>query len=163
MATTTELPFFAGVDDNEQPVFESIKVEILDPDKEIVRLLHSPLFARNLAAGDHVRVVNLATAEYALEKRSGNLSVRVMRKDGIEAVAHELVPQLEKLGGKLDMETEHALVFSIHFSIGFVPVERLLNEAREQYSGTVWYYGNVYDPSDGVTPLRWWQDFDGPA
>jgi len=33
-----------------------------------------------------VRVVNLATAEYALEKRSGNLSIRVLRKEDIEAV-----------------------------------------------------------------------------
>ena len=163
MTNTTELPFFAGVDDNEQPVFESIRVEIIDPDREIVRLLHSPLFARNLAAGDHVRVVNLATAEYALEKRSGNLSIRVLRKTDIEAVAHELVPALEKLGGKLDRQTDNALIFSIHFSIGFVPVERLLNEACERHPGAVWYYGNVYDPSDGVTPLRWWQDFDGPA
>ena len=158
--TTTELPFFAGIDEDEQPVFESVKVEILDPARHTVRLLHSPVFARNLASGDHVRVINPAAAEYELERRSGNLCVRVMRRNNIEAVAHELVPALEKLGGKLDVQTDSALIFSVHFSIGFTAIEELLNKACEQHSETVWYYGNVYDPNDGVTPLKWWQDFD---
>jgi hypothetical protein len=28
------------------------------------------------------------------------------------------------------------------------------------YPNTIWYYGNVYDPEDGETPLEWWLDFD---
>lgn len=160
MVDTTELPFFAGVDNNEQPVFESLKVEILDPQEQVVRLLHSPVFVRNLASGDHVRVINPATAEYELRRRSGNLCVRVLRKNNLLAVANRLVPALEKLGGKLDVQTDHALIFSVHFSIGFKTIEELLNEVCDQCEGTVWYYGNVYDPNDGTTPLLWWEDFE---
>ena len=160
MSETTELPFFAGVDDEEQPVFEAIKVEIVDPAADTVRLLHSPLFARNLASGDRVKVINPATAEYELEQRSGNLCIRVMRKEDIDAVAHSLVPELEKLGGKLDGKTDRALVFSAHFSIGFTQIEELLNDTCQAHAGTEWYYGNVYDPKDGTTPLNWWHEFD---
>ncbi len=160
MSETTELPFFAGVNDEEQPVFEAIKVEIVDPAADTVRLLHSPLFARNLASGDKVKVINPATAEYELEQRSGNLCIRVLRRNNIDEVAHTLVPALEKLGGKLDGKTERALIFSAHFSIGFTQIESLLNDACQQYVGTEWYYGNVYDPQDGTTPLNWWQEFE---
>jgi len=159
VVTTTELPFFAGVDDDEQPVFESIKVEFVDPARDVVRLLHSPVFVRNLASGDHVRVVNPATAEYELERRSGNLCVRVMRKEGVDRIAEDLIPALEKLGGQLDVRSDRALIFSIHVSIGFPAIEELLNGHCGRHQGAAWYYGNVYDPTDGITPLLWWQDF----
>ena len=160
MTIRTELPFLAGVDDEEQPVFESLPVEIVDPSNHSVRLLQSPLFARNLAAGDKIKVINPATAEYELLQRSGNLSLRVFRKQQIEELAEWLSPAVEKMGGTLDTQTERALVFSIHFSIGFSSIEALFNKACTDYPQTVWYYGNVYDPTDGTTPLLWWQDFD---
>jgi hypothetical protein len=27
-----------------------------------------------------------------------------------------------------------------------------------RFPDSIWYYGNVYDPEDGVTPLNWWED-----
>ena len=63
-----------------EPVFESLQAELLDGGTDRVRLLKSPLLARNLAAGDILKVINPSTAEYELERRSGNLCVRLFRK-----------------------------------------------------------------------------------
>ncbi len=156
---TTEIAFLAGIGADEQPVFESLAVEIVDAQADIVRLLKSPLFVRNLASGDTIKLLNPAIGEYEIERRSGNLSVRVFRRQGIKAVADFLNPAMEKLGGSTDLQTDSALTYSIHFSIGFTQIEDLLNSCCERFIDTVWYYGNVYDPKDGCTPLLWWQEF----
>jgi hypothetical protein len=156
----TELPFLAGVDDDGMPVFESLQVELLEDDVEHVRLLMSPLLARNLAAGDKLRVINPDTAEYELVQRSGNLCIRLFCKDHLSDLEESLTSTIERLGGSQDLQTERALVYSIHFSIGFQTIEGLLNKVCEDYPNTVWYYGNVYDPEDGKTPLEWWLEFD---
>lgn len=71
----------------------------------------------------------------------------------------ELKPKVEKLGGSLDIATERALAFSIHVNIGFSAIEALFDEVMGRYPDTVWFYGNIYDPRDGVTPLDWWGEF----
>jgi len=68
--------------------------------------------------------------------------------------------KFEKIGGCLDLQTPRALVYTIHVSIGFKTIESILDETCEDYTEVVWYYGNVYDPEDGITPLEWWLDFD---
>ena len=141
-------------------MFESLSAEVLDTSENTIRLLKSPLFARNLAAGDKIKVIDAESAEYELVQRSGNLCVRVFRRHQIEALAEFLSPEIEKLGGSLDLQTDRALVFSIHFSIGFTSIEALLNQAVAEYPDTLWYYGNVYGPVDGTTPLLWWEDFE---
>lgn len=156
---TIELPFLAGVGANGDPVFESLLAELIPEDPHRVRLLRSPLLARNLAAGDTLRIINLDTAEYELDRRSGNLCVRVFRRDNIEEINDFLSPLIEKLGGSLDLSEDRALVYSIHVSIGFDKIETLLAQVCQTYPDVVWYYGNVYDPEDGSTPLGWWEDF----
>lgn len=155
-----ELPFIAGFNADDQPVFESLEVELLDAASDEVRLLRSPLLTRNLAAGDKLKVVNPAGAEYELLERSGNLSIRVMRRDDIESLEQALTPTIEKMGGSLDFSNPRALVYSIHVSIGFNPIEALLNDACAHFEQSIWNYGNVYDPEDGTTPLEWWIDLD---
>jgi|TARA_B100000315_G_scaffold228374_1_gene237028 hypothetical protein len=141
-------------------VFESLEAEVLDRSEDCVRLLKSPLFVRNLAAGDKIKVIDAASAEYELIQRSGNLCVRIFRRHQLEALAEFLSAEIEKLGGSLDLQTDRALVISIHYSIGFTSIEALLNQAVTECPDTVWYYGNVYDPVDGTTPLLWWEDFE---
>jgi len=154
------LPFLAGIDDANQPVFESLEAEVLDRSENCVRLLKSPLFACNLAAGDKIKVIDAESAEYELVQRSGNLCVRVFSRHQFEALAEFLSPKMEKLGAGMDLQTDRALVFSIHFSIDFTSIEALLNQTVAEYPDTLWYYGNVYDPVDGTTPLLWWEDFE---
>lgn len=156
----TEFPFLAGVGPNGEPVFESLTAEIVDAENQELRLLKSPLFARNLAAGDRIKLENPAAAEYELLQRSGNLCIRVYRKHQLEPLAEYLSPALEKLDGVLDIQSERALVYSIHYTIGFQTIEAILNEACTAYPDTIWYYGNVYDPEDGTTALNWWADFE---
>lgn len=155
-----ELPFLAGLGPDGAPVFETIQAEYLDDDPKRVRLLRSPLFARNIASGDIINLINPAIAQYELERRSGNLCVRVFRKQDIEEVDDFLTPSLEKLGGARDLVSERGIVYSVHVSLGFKAIEALLDAACKACADTVWYYGNVYDPEDGVTPLQWWLEFD---
>ena len=155
-----ELPFIAGFSADDQPVFESLEVEIVDAEQEEVRLLRSPLLTRNLAAGDKLKVLNPGSAQYELLERSGNLSVRVLRRDDIDSLEQHLTPKIEKLGGTLDHSNPRALVYSIHVSIGFKPVEDLLNDACARFAESMWNYGNVYDPEDGETPMEWWLELD---
>ncbi len=156
----SELPFIAGVNAEGQPVFESLLVEHLTESPDEVRLLKSPLLTRNLAAGDKIRILNPSAAEYELIQRSGNLSIRVFRLNQLDRLADYLTAIIEKMDGTLDLQTERALVYSIHFSIGFQNIEDIMSQACRDYPDTVWYYGNVYDPEDGVTPLQWWLDFE---
>ncbi|MCI5106210.1 MAG: DUF4265 domain-containing protein [Pseudomonadales bacterium] len=160
MSETTEVAFFAGLGADEQPVFESLQVEIVDPSAQTVRILKSPLLIRDLASGDVIELKNPATGDFEMQRRSGNLSVRVFRMEDLEELAQYLVPVMEKLGGQLDLQTERGLSFSIHFSIGFKQIEEQLNRACTRFSESVWYYGNVYDPKDGVTALNWWLEFE---
>ncbi|HBJ88621.1 MAG TPA: phosphotyrosine protein phosphatase [Gammaproteobacteria bacterium] len=159
-AKKLELPFMAGLNPMGEPVFESLQAELLDEQSNRVRLLKSPLLSRSLAAGDILRIINPNTAEYEMERHSGNLSVRVFRKSRLSELEEHLTSAIEKLGGSLDFDSERALVYSIHVSLGFGKIEELLNNACEKYPDSVWYYGNVYDPKDGTTPLNWWHEFD---
>lgn len=160
------LPFIAGLNDEDEPVFEAVEVEIVGEETVnekthvIARLLKSPLLARNYAAGDKLKIIDMATAQYELVQRSGNLAIRVFCREDMESLAQTLIPAFEKLDGTLDSHTDRALVFSIHFSIGFTQIEEILNAASADYPYMVWYYGNVYDPEDGTTPLGWWSELE---
>ena len=155
-----ELPFLAGINPDGDPVFESLEVEFVEDSEDEVRLVHSPLLTRNLAAGDKLKVIDVSSAEYKLLRRSGNLSIRGFRQHQLDILAESLTGRIEKLGGSLDKQTDRALVYSIHFSIGFQVIEELLSTICKDYSDTVWYYGNVYDPEDGTTALEWWSEFE---
>lgn len=169
---TLNIPLIAGYRPDGEGIVEQVAVTPIRDDsaakttKSVVthyRLLRSPAFVRGLAAGDKISFPAETTEGYELIKRSGNLCLRVLRKSNMEEVLQVLTPELELLDGVLDVETSRLLVYSIHVSIGFQAIELLLDRITGQFAGTVWYYGNVYDPADGVTPLDWWQAFLAPA
>lgn len=152
------IELFAGNDPQGQPVVERLAVR--QNEDESFQLVKSPAFIRGLASGDTVKMLQ-ETKEFEIVKRSGNLCIRVYTKQDITAISEQLTPELEKLGGELDTETPRFLVYSIHVSCGFTTIETLLNK---YVSGEdrAWLYGNVYDPTDGVTPLNWWNDILKP-
>lgn len=164
-APTQTLALVAGYRPDGEAIMERLNVEVVADSKvaDEYRLLKSPGFLRGLAAGDRIRYPARNEAGYELLRRSGNLSIRVLRRDDLDAVAQVLSPELELLDGSLDLQTPRLLVYSIHVSIGFQSLETLLDRVVGQFPGTVWYYGNVYDPADGVTPLDWWQEFLAPV
>jgi len=159
------LALIAGYRPDGEAIMEQLRVEAVPDSKSAdeYRLLTSPGFVRGLASGDRIRHPVRNEAGYELLKRSGNLSIRVLRKDNLDLLAQALTPEIELLDGSLDLQTPRLLVYSIHVSIGFQTLEILLDGIVGQFPGSVWYYGNVYDPTDGVTPLDWWQDFLAPV
>lgn len=153
------IELYAGTRPDGQAVVEQLRVKINEDNT--VTLVNSPAFVQGIARGDTIRKED-DQKEFALVKRSGNLCIRVYRRAEIEPLADLLTPELEKLGGELDIETERLLVYSIHVTCGFNAIEQTLNKAVTQFEDAAWVYGNVYDPADGSTPLNWWQAFLAP-
>ncbi|WP_295803843.1 DUF4265 domain-containing protein [uncultured Microbulbifer sp.] len=155
------IELFAGTNPDGEPVVERMQVRVNEDDS--VQLVRSPAFIKGIASGDTIKV-NREDPEkpsFELVKRSGNLAVRVFCRGDSTKLSDQLTPQLEKLGGELDMESPRLLVYSIHVSCGFAEIEKILNSVCDG-ANSVWYYGNVYDPVDGQTPLNWWQDILKP-
>jgi hypothetical protein len=120
------------------------------------RLLYSPGFVQGIAAGDEFRLLNEDGA-FEVVRRSGNLAVQVFSLENVEPIKAELSRQVASLGGTLDGGIEQGLVFTIPVSAGFPAIEAVFNNFLAEHPGLEWYYGNVYDPKDGRTPLNWWQ------
>lgn len=159
MKSLQVIELFAGLGADGKPIVEQLHVRELENGH--FQLVQSPAFAKGLASGDIVQML-ADTREFDLVQRSGNLSIRVFSRSDIQTLADTLTPELEKLGGELDRETPRMLVYSIHVSCGFSAIEDILNEFIEQDGDSAWMYGNVYDPTDGQTPLNWWQDLLKP-
>lgn len=149
------IELFAGTRPDGQPIVEQLPANELESGE--LQLVRSPAFAQGIASGDTVRLLP-HTQEVELVRRSGNLSLRIFTKGDMAPIADAVVPALEKLGGELDLHNDRMLVISIHVSCGFETIEKIMNDALGQDSDSAWTYGNVYDPTDGATPLNWWLD-----
>lgn len=151
------IEMLAGSDANGQPIVERLQVKV--DENNLCELVKSPAFVKGLASGDVLRL-NPKTEQYEIQQRSGNLCIRVFSKGDIHGLHEAITPELEKLGGELDLETPRMLVYHIHVSCGFDAIEAILN--RHLTADSAWIYGNVYDPQDGSTPLNWWHDILKP-
>jgi hypothetical protein len=148
----------AGQDSNGQKVLEKLEVYVLEQ-ADHYELKQSPLLVRGLSKGDIFHVDQQNLDRIKVVKHSGNLALRVFRKTDIEMLESDLTPKVEMHDGSLDIKTERALSYSLHVNLGFAAIEALFDNAMAAYPDSVWYYGNVYDPVDGVTPLNWWDSF----
>ena len=151
-----ELP--AGYDNDGQTVLEKVEVYVLEQ-ADHYELKKTPLLVRGLAKGDIISISQQKADKYDVVRHSGNLAIRVFRKTDIELLENSLTPQVEMHDGTLDIKTDRALSYSLHVNLGFSAIETLFDNAMAAYPDSVWYYGNVYDPVDGVTPLNWWDSF----
>ncbi len=50
----------------------------------------------------------------------------------------------------------HVLVVTVSVRVGFPAVQAVCNAFVNAHKDVNWYYANVYDPADGITPLNWW-------
>lgn len=151
----------AGLRPDGQAVIENVPAKKLN-DQHWYELDSTPAFVKDVARGDVITVNPQQPGEFTLQTRGGNLAIRVMAKSSLEAIREALTGELEKLGGQLDIESERILVYSIHVSCGFQAIEDILNKYISGREDCLWYYGNVYDPNDGETPLNWWTDILKP-
>lgn len=140
----------AGHSASGMPAFEELLVEHLRASR--YRLLRSPGLVLGLAAGDVVEVQN---GGFRLIDRGMNLCIQIFSDSSLSELQRALDPQLGILGGRLDGQTTRVLVYTVPVAAGFQSVERALREIVGKFPGAQWYFGNVYDPTDG-RPLNWW-------
>jgi Domain of unknown function (DUF4265) len=154
--TTVKLPVYN--ERGEFKLFESL--DCTDRGHGILELVHSPGLAEGLAAGDQITLQS-AKPGYNIVRRSGNLCLWFFTgTDSVERdreqAAPDVVRDVKALGGYLDGGTSASLVFTVPIQAGFASVARVFDDAVARHPGSVWLYGNVYDPIDGETPLNWW-------
>lgn len=155
---TTIIELIAGRHPNGQPVIERLPAVAAEAANQFW-LLQSPLFVSGAARGDCIELLVNNPGSFRIRVRSGQLSVRVFSRDNIDALAEELTPAVETLGGRLDIASPRALVYSIHVAVGFIDIEKVF-AAHVPADGAAWSYGNVYN-AEGE-PLNWWEDLLAP-
>ena len=155
MPVNDSVELFAGHKPSGEQVIEKIRVSPTQQ-ANCYQLLQSPVFVRGIARADVIQKLDVPRGAFKIIRRSGNLCIRVFGKQELAAIEQSLTPQLEKLGGNLDICEPNVLVYSIHVSCGFQAVEKLLDDALQDTVHVIWNYGNVYDP-DSAEPLNWWQ------
>jgi len=153
------IELIAGYDPEGKAIIERLQVKVTAENG--CELVKSPAFIKGIASGDVIKLDN-KDGKFEILHRSGNLCIRIFCHGDLLALSEELTPNIEKLGGDLDLETERMLVYSIHASCGFKTIEDMLNKYVGESSRSAWQYGNVYDPSDGTTPLNWWNEILSP-
>lgn len=132
--------------------FEELPVE--DLTGGTVRLLGSPGFVPEVAAGDVVRL--LPDGRFDMVLRGGNLCVQMFSDTALaDGDVAWLQGEFARLGGTLDRRYDRLLGASVPVTATFPKVEGVLAEFAAR-TGVEWFFGNVYGP-DGVTPLLWWE------
>jgi hypothetical protein len=145
---------------NGVPVLENVLVDRIADNR--FRLLRSPGLVPGMAAGDEFELVDGERHGYRLLKRGGNISVQMFFPHDARPCRDTLVPLAEQIGGRLDGEAATSnssmLVLTLPASAGFPAIEQLMEKAKSMSPRCEWFYGNVYDLDDGVTPLNWWSE-----
>jgi hypothetical protein len=136
-----------------QPLKEPVHAESVG--NGVYRLLYTPGLVQGIAAGDEFRLVGDDGA-FSVHRRGGNLAVKVLSMQGVGPLKSELATRVASVGGWLDGAIDKALAFTVPVAVGFPAVEAIFNNWVAEHPGWEWYYDNVYDPVDGVTPLGWW-------
>jgi hypothetical protein len=147
------LNVFAGRRPDGSTVLEEVVVEALESGR--YRLEQSPGLVMGIAAGDVFELTEERKA--VVLERGGNLCIQVYHPPGDATdLERALTERLQPLGGRLDGRSRWQVVYTVPVAVGFKAVEAVLNATVAEFSGAEWYYANVYDNDDGITPLNWW-------
>ena len=146
---------YAGDSSDGSPVFEELPVAETDPG--VYCLLSSPGLVLGVARGDLIRL-DSGDGRFELIRRGGNICIQLYVTPAMEKSVGELITRVtEDLDGTLDGRTPKQVVFSVPSSSGFDAIEKVFNSFTATNRPAEWYFGNVYDERDGVTPLNWWR------
>jgi hypothetical protein len=148
------LKLLAGPSSSGTPAYEEVLAERRSMKR--YKLLKSPGLVQGLAAGDVFEA--LPDGTFNVVERGRNLSIQIFGRGDMNPVERLATERLSVLGGRLDGQSQRELVYTVPIVAGFPAVEAILNELVARFPAVDWYFGNVYDPSDGVTPLNWWMD-----
>lgn len=128
------------------------------------RLVCSPGWVPGLAADD-IFECDQSDLGYRLISRGGNFSVQLFVPVGTAEQAKDQVQTLfsqrqdsgrVRLDGESPGETTTILVYTIPKGTKFSTIDSVFNRVKDNRKDIEWYYGNVYDTKDGITPLNWW-------
>ncbi len=114
----------------------------------------SPGLALGAAAGDEIQVDESGT--FRVLRHGGNLAVHVHGEEPLNVDTVDA--DLQQLGGCLDGGHDRLRIFTVPVTAGFPAIEAVLEAFVAKTPGAEWYFGNVYDPADGTTPLNWWNE-----
>ncbi len=146
------LSLLAGTRSNGTQVFEDVIATQVGSTS--YKLIASPGLVLGVAAGDIIEVGT--DRNFTILSRGGNIAIQVFTNGmshDIEATAEQLLAHLH---ARLDGRTAAQLVYTVSANKGFASIEEQLNLLQRTFPSIKWFYGNVYDPQDGVTPLNWW-------
>ena len=141
-----------GTENDTQPV----EVEYVSP--EIYRVMFSPGFVENIAAGDLVRITDEKKGEFEVIKYGGNISVKISDVISIASKLKSIDKVLTQVGARRDGNLEHVAVWTIPAKNGFKKIEEAIDKACELLQEPTWWYGNVYDAQNN--PLNWWHNHE---
>ena len=131
---------------------QPVEVESISPD--VYRILYSPGFVENVAAGDIIRVTDEETGEFEVVEYGGNVSVKISDTSPITEKLAQLDSILSKIYARRDGNLEHVAVWTIAVEVGFELIEASVAKACELLDEPAWWYGNVYDSQNN--PINWW-------
>ena len=134
------------------PFYEEVLVEPLGDGR--YKLVQSPGLVLDTAADDIFELDDQHRLE--MIERGMNLCIQVFHRTKGTELERALARRMITVGGRLDGQTASVIVYTVPVSVGFRRVEEAL-EVVAEFPDAKWYYGNVYDPEDGVTPLNWWR------
>jgi len=146
------ISLYAGERSNGSVVYEEVVVESLGNGR--FRLMQSPGLVLGVAADDIIDVEEGKRARVV--SRGGNLCIQIYTKGEGARVEPVLLSRLLALNARLDGKSPQQLVFTVPVSVGFATIEKTMNSVVREFPMIEWFYGNVYDPADGTTPLNWW-------
>lgn len=126
-------------------------------------LLRSPLYALQLAAGDTIRVSDLEAGTFEVVEHGGNVAIQFYLSENesddqlaTANTAKRITPDVVRLGGRMDGQTTGLIVYTLPVEVGFPTIEKIFNDAANEFPGAQWQYSNVYDMTTGES-LRWWE------
>lgn len=131
---------------------QPVEIELISP--KVYRILHSPGFVEDVAAGDVIRVIDEKTGAFEVIEYGGNVSVKISDTRSINKKLPEIDSILSKVNSRRDGNLEHIAVWTIPVESGFEAIEAAVSKACELLEEPVWWYGNVYDSQDN--PINWW-------
>lgn len=141
----------AGYTSSGSCAYENVPA-VAQPDGTFL-LTGSPGLAQGAAAGD--TVILGPDRKLQVVQRGGNLAVQVLGDQFDNAQLGDLITAVECLGGRLDGGHDRVRVFTIPVEAGFPAVEAAFARFTSEHRGFEWYFANVYDEVDGLTPLNW--------
>jgi hypothetical protein len=139
-------------DEDGRPVLEEVRVA--PKGGNLYELLQSPGLALGLAAGDVFALA--ADKSYEVISRGGNVCIQIFAPS-VDVMKDATTRAIEELGGRLDGYEGRELIYTVSAAVGFPAIEAALQRIKDEFPVAEWFYGNVYEPTDGVTPLNWWK------